>query len=81
MLKFENRNAKRGFFQIPNVRYGLGTDPISIHTAAGLDKNEELLPNILKQKNAIKWKKEYSTHLIGKWHLGHCNETYLPMNR
>ncbi|GIX71899.1 hypothetical protein CDAR_439171 [Caerostris darwini] len=23
----------------------------------------------------------YSTHIIGKWHLGHCNESYTPLYR
>eukprot|EP00091_Calanus_sinicus_P002967 TRINITY_DN13118_c0_g1_i2.p1 TRINITY_DN13118_c0_g1~~TRINITY_DN13118_c0_g1_i2.p1 ORF type:complete len:137 (-),score=32.95 TRINITY_DN13118_c0_g1_i2:7-417(-) len=23
----------------------------------------------------------YSTHAVGKWHLGFCKEDYLPMNR
>ncbi|KFM73874.1 Arylsulfatase B, partial [Stegodyphus mimosarum] len=23
----------------------------------------------------------YSTHIIGKWHLGHCNESYTPTHR
>ncbi|XP_035210011.1 arylsulfatase B-like [Stegodyphus dumicola] len=23
----------------------------------------------------------YSTHIIGKWHLGHCNESYTPTRR
>ena len=23
----------------------------------------------------------YDTHLVGKWHVGDCNEAYLPTNR
>ena len=40
----------------------------------GLTLNVTLLPQILKRKG-------YRTHLIGKWHLGHCNKKYLPLSR
>ncbi|KAJ8605169.1 hypothetical protein CTAYLR_000365 [Chrysophaeum taylorii] len=33
-----------------------------------------LVPEVLKTKG-------YSTHGIGKWNVGHCNEAYLPWNR
>jgi len=47
-----------------------------IHSSAptGLDAKLTLLPQYLKELN-------YSTHMIGKWHLGFCNEAYLPLNR
>lgn len=55
-------------------RYGLGTDPIDGNTPHGLGLNEILLPEYLKKTG-------YSTHIVGKWHLGHCNSSYLPQNR
>ena len=33
-----------------------------------------MLPELLKRVG-------YKTHLVGKWHLGHCNNAYLPINR
>ena len=43
-------------------------------TPTGLTLNETLLPEALKNFG-------YGTHLVGKWHLGHCNEAYLPISR
>ena len=43
-------------------------------TPTGLTLNRTLLPEALKSFG-------YDTHLVGKWHLGHCNEAYLPMSR
>ena len=62
-------------------RYGLGSDPINGYSAVGLSQSETLLPQILKQKSDKDWRPSYSTHLVGKWHLGNCNETFLPQNR
>ena len=36
--------------------------------------NIKLLPEYLKSVG-------YSTHAFGKWHLGFCSESYLPLNR
>jgi len=40
----------------------------------GLDTNVKLLPQYLEEAG-------YSSHLVGKWHLGYCNSSYLPHNR
>jgi arylsulfatase A-like enzyme len=40
----------------------------------GLSLDETILPQILK-------KESYATHLIGKWHLGHYSNEYLPTAR
>ena len=43
-------------------------------TPTGLTLNRTLLPEVLKDLG-------YDTHLVGKWHLGHCNDAYLPLSR
>ena len=40
----------------------------------GLTLNRTLIPEALKELG-------YKTHIIGKWHLGHCNKAYLPLSR
>jgi arylsulfatase A-like enzyme len=40
----------------------------------GLRLEETLLPEVLKSEG-------YSTYMLGKWHLGHFNERYLPTAR
>ena len=47
---------------------------ISSTDPTGLTLNVTLLPEVLKRNG-------YRTHLIGKWHLGHCNKKYLPLSR
>lgn len=36
--------------------------------------SETLFPELLQQNG-------YDTHYYGKWHLGYCNEAFLPINR
>ena len=43
-------------------------------TPSGLTLNRTLLPEMLKGFG-------YDTHIVGKWHLGHCNDAYLPLQR
>ena len=62
-------------------RFGLGSDPITCTNPVGLELNEWLLPELFKEESSNSWKQGYATHMIGKWHLGNCNEAYLPFNR
>ena len=63
-------------------RYGLGSDPIDCVSPVALSANENLLPELIKSKSKSSWHRStYSTHMVGKWHLGNCDEEYLPLNR
>ena len=62
-------------------RYGLGSDPIDCLNPVALDENITLLPELLKQEPRKDWMAKYSTHMVGKWHLGNCDKKYLPLNR
>ena len=55
-------------------RYGLQTIVIPGPANYGLDTNEFLLPQCLKDAG-------YSTAIIGKWHLGHADVRYWPKQR
>ena len=56
-------------------RYGLGASALkTMFSPLGLDTSLKLLPEHLREAN-------YSTHMIGKWHLGLASEDALPHNR
>lgn len=56
------------------LRYGLQTGVIPSGASYGLDPEEVLLPQILKEAG-------YSTALVGKWHLGHADQKFWPRQR
>lgn len=55
-------------------RYGLQTMVIPSVSAYGLDTEEFLMPQCLKEAG-------YKTAIIGKWHLGHADKKYWPRQR
>lgn len=55
-------------------RYGLQTAVIPSVSTYGLDTDERLLPQCLKDAG-------YFTAIIGKWHLGHADTKYWPRQR
>lgn len=55
-------------------RYGLQTAVIPSVSAYGLDTEEKLLPEVLKEAG-------YRTALVGKWHLGHADRKWWPRQR
>lgn len=56
------------------LRYGLQTAVIPSVSAYGLDTEEWLLPQSLKDAG-------YRTAIIGKWHLGHADKKWWPKQR
>jgi len=56
------------------IHTGLQHEVIEPATPYGLPLNFTLLPEQLKKKG-------YSTHLVGKWHLGIFKQDYYPMSR
>lgn len=55
-------------------RYGLQTAAIPSGASYGLATDEWLLPQALKEVG-------YETAIVGKWHLGHANRKYWPLQR
>ncbi|MCB1062080.1 MAG: arylsulfatase [Verrucomicrobiae bacterium] len=55
-------------------RYGLQTAVIPSVSAYGLDMEEKLMPQLLKEAG-------YQTALVGKWHLGHADKKWWPRQR
>lgn len=55
-------------------RYGLQTAVILSVSDYGLDTEEWLMPQALKQAG-------YRTAIVGKWHLGHADKKYWPRQR
>jgi arylsulfatase A-like enzyme len=55
-------------------RYGLQTVVIPSAGTYGLATDEWLLPQALKETG-------YKTAIVGKWHLGHADRKYWPLQR
>eukprot|EP01106_Pelomyxa_sp_JSP_P012060 TRINITY_DN3257_c0_g1_i2.p1 TRINITY_DN3257_c0_g1~~TRINITY_DN3257_c0_g1_i2.p1 ORF type:complete len:215 (-),score=33.20 TRINITY_DN3257_c0_g1_i2:313-957(-) len=53
---------------------GYGPTVLSAAMPYAMPKAEKLLPEILRDNG-------YQTHLVGKWHMGHCDERYSPTFR
>jgi arylsulfatase A-like enzyme len=56
------------------MRQGLQRLVVYPWSQFGLPLNERTLPQALKERG-------YATYMSGKWHLGHCEKAYLPMQR
>jgi arylsulfatase A-like enzyme len=56
------------------MRYGLQVGVIKPWVDYGLDTDEQMLPEALRQLG-------YETAITGKWHLGHARREYLPTER
>lgn len=55
------------------IRHGLQVGVVRPWAQYGLPLDERTLPQALKEAG-------YSTHIVGKWHLGHFASPYLPTN-
>eukprot|EP01060_Flectonema_neradi_P003217 TRINITY_DN12063_c0_g1_i1.p1 TRINITY_DN12063_c0_g1~~TRINITY_DN12063_c0_g1_i1.p1 ORF type:complete len:531 (+),score=77.68 TRINITY_DN12063_c0_g1_i1:49-1641(+) len=53
---------------------GIGPAVINEEAPYGMPGSEVFLPELLKDAG-------YSTHMVGKWHLGFCDERYTPTFR
>jgi len=56
------------------IHSGLHNGVIQPLIPYGMDTNLNTLPEELRRAN-------YSTHIVGKWHLGFCNKKFWPTNR
>ncbi|CAB3238845.1 unnamed protein product [Arctia plantaginis] len=56
------------------MRLGMHGQPLFNSEDRGIPLTERLLPSYLKELG-------YSTHLVGKWHVGMSREEYLPTSR
>ena len=52
-------------------RYGMATNVIQPWDRVGLPLNRTTIAEVLKQEG-------YSTAMVGKWHLGHWQQSFLP---
>ena len=50
------------------------TSSKQVYMPDGLDKNLKILPHYIKEAG-------YSTHMVGKWHLGQGREYDMPWNK
>lgn len=48
--------------------------PLKAGEPRGISLKDTLLPEYLRKLG-------YSTHLVGKWHVGYCSDYYTPTNR
>ncbi|XP_063418921.1 arylsulfatase B-like isoform X2 [Mytilus trossulus] len=55
-------------------RTGLQWLVVENHQPKFLPTNITILPELLKERG-------YTTHIVGKWHLGHCSEDVIPTKR
>ena len=56
------------------INNGLHNGVIEPLIPYGLDTSQTTLPEELRRAN-------YTTHIVGKWHLGFCNKKFWPTNR
>ena len=62
------------FFHVISVFVGMQHGVIQIAEDRGIPSQYKLLPEYLKDLG-------YTTHAVGKWHLGHSRSLFLPQNR
>ena len=55
-------------------KLGVQRGDIERYQPLGLDTKHKLLPHYLRSAG-------YITHAVGKWHLGYCNNAFLPTRR